>query len=282
MPLWKRLTNALEFVKFSHTVFALPFALMAMLTAAHGLPSPRVLILILVCMASARTAAMAFNRLADWEWDKLNPRTANRSRLITRASAQGLCVASLAIFVAASAGLNRLCLFLAPVAIVLVLGYSLLKRFTSFAHAGLGVALAAAPMGAWVAVRGDFTSPAPWVLATGVLCWVFGFDLIYATLDVEFDRKAGLFSFPSRYGVQASLRLASALHAVAWGLFLGFGLAAGLGKPYWFGLGIAAVGLVFEQRLSRSEDTGRINVAFFQVNALVGLVLLVGTALSIY
>jgi len=277
-----RVRATLEFVKFSHTVFALPFALIAMAVAAHGLPSLRVFLLILVCMATARTAAMAFNRLCDWEWDKLNPRTANRSRLATRGTAWALVAGSLALFLWATWALNPLCFLLALPAIVLVLGYSLTKRFTPFSHAFLGLALAAAPMGAWAAVRGELTDAAPWALMAGVLCWVFGFDLIYSTLDVEFDRKAGLFSFPSRYGIPAALRLAGVLHVSAWGLFLLFGWLAGLGAVYWIALGIVAAALVWEQRLSRSGDVGRINVAFFQVNALVGLTLLLSVAVQLW
>ena len=277
-----RVRATLEFVKFSHTVFALPFALIAMAVAAHGLPSLKVFLLILVCMATARTAAMAFNRICDWEWDKLNPRTANRSQLATRQTAYGLVGVCLVVFVRATAELNHLCFLLSIPACFLILIYSLTKRFTPFSHAFLGLALAAAPMGAWAAVRGELTDPAPWALMAGVLCWVFGFDLIYSTLDVEFDRKAGLFSFPSRYGVPAALRLAGVLHIFAWGLFLLFGWLAGLGVVYWIALAIVAAALVWEQRLSRTGDVGRINVAFFQVNALVGLTLLLSVAVQLW
>ena len=277
-----RVRATLEFVKFSHTVFALPFALIAMTVAAHGLPSLRVFLLILACMATARTAAMAFNRICDWEWDKLNPRTANRSKLATRQTAYGLVGVCLCLFVWATAALNPLCFLLSIPACFLILIYSLTKRFTPFSHAFLGLALAAAPMGAWAAVRGELTDAAPWALMAGVLCWVFGFDLIYSTLDVEFDRKAGLFSFPSRYGVPAALRWAGVLHVLAWGLFLLFGWLAGLGAVYWIALGIVAAALVWEQRLSRTGEVGRINVAFFQVNALVGLTLLLSVAVQIW
>jgi 4-hydroxybenzoate polyprenyltransferase len=277
-----RALQTLEFIKFSHTIFALPFALVAMLTAARGLPPLRVVLLILACMAAARTAAMAFNRIADWEWDKLNPRTANRSRLATKRTAWLLVIGSLIVFVAATQALNPLCFALAPAAIALVLGYSLTKRFTAFPHFFLGLALGAAPMGAWAAVRGELADGAPWALMAAVLCWVFGFDLIYATLDVEFDRRAGVHSFPARHGIPAALRLAGVLHIAAWGLFLLFGRLAGFGLPYWIGLGIAALALVQEQRLSRTGAVGPINAAFFQVNAVVGLTLLLATAANLW
>ncbi len=280
--LWKKIAAALEFVKFSHTIFALPFALIAMLVAARGLPSWRVLGLILLCMVSARTAAMAFNRLADWDWDKLNPRTANRSRLVTPGTAKAMVLVSLALFAVGSWLLNPLCTALCPVAILLVLGYSVTKRFTAYCHLFLGLALGAAPIGAWAAVTGSLATPAPWLLMLGVLAWVFGFDLIYATMDAEFDRKAGLHSFPSRYGIPAALRLATVLHGAAWVFFLLFGLAAHLGWLWLAAMVGVAVALVLEQKWSRSSDVGKINAAFFQINAVVSLLLLSSALLSLW
>ena len=280
--IWKKIASALEFVRFSHTIFALPFALVAMLVAAGGLPSWRVFGLILLCMVAARTAAMAFNRLADWEWDKLNPRTENRSRLVTLGTAKAMVLVSLILFCLGTFLLNPLCMGLAPLAMVLILGYSFTKRFTSYCHLFLGLALGAAPMGAWAAVTGTLAAPAPWFLMCGVLTWVFGFDLIYATLDAEFDRKAGLYSFPSRYGIPASLRLATVLHGLAWAFFLLFGLSAHLGWPWLAAMAGVAVALVIEQKWSRSTDIGRINAAFFQINAVVSSLLLVATILSLW
>ncbi|HEY8964966.1 MAG TPA: UbiA-like polyprenyltransferase [Candidatus Methylacidiphilales bacterium] len=283
--LWTRFASALEFVKFGHTVFALPFALVSMLVAGRGFPSWGTLGLILLCMIAARTAAMAFNRLADWEIDKGNPRTEHRHRLVPPATAKAMVLGSLALFALGSWLLNPLCAALCPLAILLILGYSVTKRFTAYCHLFLGLALGAAPMGAWAAVTGNLnplTAPAPWLLMGGVLAWVFGFDLIYATLDAEFDRKVGLHSFPSRYGVPAALRLASVLHAAAWVFFLLFGLAAHLGWPWLAAMGAVAVALVLEQRWSRTGDVGRINAAFFQINAVVSLVLLAATLLSLW
>ncbi len=278
---WRSFTGTLELIKFSHSVFALPFALASMFVAARGVPSLWTLLWILWCLVSARTAAMAFNRWADWDHDQFNPRTRRRSQLGTRGMTMALCLVALAAFVTGCAMLNWLCLALCPVACFLILGYSLTKRFTSYTHAFLGLALAAAPMGAWAAVRGDFASPLPWLLAAAVWCWVFGFDLIYATQDVEFDRSARLYSFPATHGTEAALRLARALHFLTWLILLAFGWLAVLSLPYWVAMGLIFFALVFEHLLCRTGDLAKINVAFFQMNALVGLFLVVGVGLSL-
>jgi 4-hydroxybenzoate polyprenyltransferase len=280
--LWRALTGTLELIKFSHSVFALPFALTAMFVAASGVPSLWTLLWILWCLVSARTAAMAFNRWADWDHDQFNPRTRRRSQLGTRPMTMTLCLVALVAFVAGCFMLNWLCLALCPVACFLILGYSLTKRFTAYTHAFLGLALAAAPMGAWAAVRGELTSPLPWLLAAAVWCWVFGFDLIYATQDVEFDRQARLYSFPAQHGTEAALRLARILHLFTWLILLAFGWLAGLSLPYWVAMGLIFVALIFEHLLCRTGDLAKINIAFFQMNALVGLFLVLGVAASLY
>jgi 4-hydroxybenzoate polyprenyltransferase len=280
--LFRKFLGTLELIKFSHSVFALPFALAAMLVAARGVPDLWTLLWILWCLISARTAAMAFNRWADWDYDTFNPRTKRRSQLGTRRTTLALCAFALAAFVVGCSQLNALCLILCPVACVLILGYSLTKRFTSWSHASLGLALAAAPMGAWAATTGNLMSPLPWMLAAAVWYWVFGFDLIYATQDVEFDLQARLHSFPARYGVKASLRLARVLHLFTWLILLAFGWLAALSLPYWGAMGLIFFALIIEHILCRSSDLARINVAFFQMNALVGLILVVGVGASIY
>jgi 4-hydroxybenzoate polyprenyltransferase len=274
--------GTLELIKFSHSVFALPFALSAMLIAASGVPPLRTLLWILWCLVAARTAAMAFNRWADWDYDAFNPRTKRRSQLGTRRGTMILCVLALIAFVVGCAQLNPLCLALCPVACLIMLGYSLTKRFTAYSHAFLGLALASAPMGAWAATRGDLYSPLPWLLAAAVWCWVFGFDLIYATQDVEFDIQARLHSYPARHGIGAALRLARILHFFTWLLLLTFGCAAELSLPYWIAMILILGALLVEHILCGTGDLARINVAFFQMNALVGLFLILGIAASLY
>ncbi len=279
---FRQFAGTLELIKFSHSVFALPFALTAMLVAARGVPDIGTLFWILWCLVSARTAAMAFNRWADWDYDVFNPRTMRRSMLGTRQSTMVLCVVALIAFVIGCAQLNFLCLALCPVACVMILGYSLTKRFTDYSHAFLGLALAAAPMGAWAATTGSLEKLAPWMLAAAVWYWVFGFDLIYATQDVEFDRQARLHSFPARYGVPAALRLARTLHTFTWLILLGFGWITNLGVPYYIAMVLIFFALIAEHILCRSSDLAKINIAFFNMNALVGLCLIIGVGASLY
>ena len=276
-----RVAQFLEFIKFSHTIFALPFALIAMLVAARGLPAWSTAGWILLCMVTARTAAMSFNRWVDWDFDRLNPRTLQRSTLASRRSAWVVMLVCLGTFVWATRQINVLCFQLCPLAIAMILGYSLTKRFTAYSHAFLGLALAAAPMGAWAAVTGTLSNPAPWVMALAVWSWVFGFDLIYGILDLEFDREIGLNSFPSRHGISQTLLLTRLLHLLTLLALLGFGWLAGLHWPYWISWGVTCGALVYEQYLCQDRDVRRINQAFFHMNALVSVSLLIGTALSL-
>ncbi len=267
-------SRTLTFIRFSHTLFALPFALGSMLAASHGRPGWRVLGLILLCMVFARTAAMVFNRLADWEIDKKNPRTAGRHRLVARPVAIALLLASAGAFVATTFFINRLCFALSPVALLIVFFYSLTKRFTDYTQLFLGLALAVSPVGAWLAVRGRFEL-APLVLAGAVMMWVAGFDLIYATMDYDFDRTAGLRSLVVRLGISNSLRLAQGLHAVAFVGLAMFGVAAGLGAIYFVSLVLVFGAFLYEHRSVAGPaplDVGAVNNAFFNANAFVGLV----------
>ena len=268
--------RVLTFIRFSHTVFALPFALGSMFVAARGCPPPKTCGLIVLAMVFARTAAMVFNRLADWEIDKRNPRTASRHRLVSRGAASALLVASSGAFIATTFFINPLCFALSPAALVIVFFYSLTKRFTALSHAFLGVALAVSPVGAWLALRGQFAFP-PLVLAFAVVCWVAGFDLIYATQDVEFDRAAGLHSAVVRLGVPRTLFVAQILHALMWLGLLAFGFSAGLRGVYYSGLVLILPALVFEHRIARKGDLADINRAFFHSNAFVGFVFLAAT-----
>ena len=274
--MWEAVSKALKFIRFSHTVFALPFALGSMFVAARGLPSGRLCGLILLAMASARTAAMSFNRLADWQMDQRNPRTAGRHQLISWRGAAALCVGSASVFVVAAWGINPLCFALSPVALALVFFYSLTKRFTAICHFFLGLALAVSPVGAWLAVTGAFALP-PLILAAGVVFWVAGFDLIYATQDYEFDRREGLHSLVVRLGIPRSLQAAQGLHVVMFLLLAGFGAAAGLGAIYFGSLGLVLAALVYEHRVARRLDIKAINQAFFLSNAFVGLVFVAAT-----
>lgn len=276
---WQSIRRLGEFIRFSHTIFALPFALIAMLVAGAGEVHRKTLGWILVCMVSARTAAMCFNRLADWEIDKQNPRTAARHRLVPKPVAWGIFALSLALLVFGTRALNPLCFQLSPVMILLITFYSLTKRFTAYSHFFLGLALSVAPMGAWAAVRGELTSIQPYLLSASVLAWVFGFDLIYATLDAEFDRRQALFSFPARYGIPATLRLARWLHIAAAAGFLAFGWSASLGILFWIAWAVVLFALRWEHRLANPSDTASINAAFFHVNALVSVCLLIGVVL---
>ncbi len=271
------LGDALRFIRFSHTIFALPFAVGAMVVAARGWPGWGIFGLILVAMVCARTAAMVFNRLADWEMDQRNPRTAARHKLLARPAARALLVASTVAFVAGTHFLNPLCFALSPVALAIIFLYSLTKRFTHNSHFFLGLALAVAPVGAWLAVTGAFAPP-PLVLAAAVLVWVAGFDIIYATQDFEFDCAEGLHSLVVKYGIPRALSIARALHIFAFLLLAAFGWLAVVGPLYGVALFLIAAALFYEHRIARHRDLAAINRAFFTSNAFVGAVFLAAIA----
>jgi 4-hydroxybenzoate polyprenyltransferase len=271
------LARFLRLIRFSHTIFALPFALGALLVAANGHPSTRILLLVTACMALARTAAMLFNRLVDWSIDQRNPRTATRHLLVNKPIAWVALAGAAGGFVLASAAINRMTAVLAPVALLIVFSYSVTKRFTSATHFFLGLALAVAPAGAWIAETGRLDLP-PLVLGAGVVCWVAGFDLIYATQDVEFDRREGLHSLVRRLGVAASLRLAQWLHALMFLALIAFGLTAKLGIVYYAAMPFIAGALIFEHVSARKLDLAAINRAFFQSNAFVSALFVVAVA----
>jgi 4-hydroxybenzoate polyprenyltransferase len=272
-------TRFLELIRFSHTIFALPFALGALLVAANGRPTMRTVMLVVVCMVLARTAAMLFNRVADWQIDQRNPRTANRHRLATRSTAVVLLVVCSLGFMAAAAAINRLAALLSPIALAIIFFYSLTKRFTDLTHFFLGLALAIAPAGAWIAQTGRLDLP-PLVLGVGVMCWVAGFDLIYATQDYEFDRREGLRSLVVRVGIPGSLRVAQALHLAMFAALCAFGVLADLGLIYFGAMPLIAVALCYEHRSAARLDIAGINRAFFQSNAFVSAVFVVAVALA--
>jgi 4-hydroxybenzoate polyprenyltransferase len=273
------LTRFLQLIRFSHTIFALPFALGALLVAANGHPTLRTSLLVLACMVLARTAAMLFNRLCDWSLDQKNPRTANRHRLLRKPAAWILLALAAIGFLLASAAINRLTGLLAPVALIIVFFYSLTKRFTSATHFFLGFALAVAPAGAWIAQTGRLELP-PLVLGAGVVCWVAGFDLIYATQDFDFDRREGLRSLVVELGVARSLRLAQWLHFFMFLALLAFGITAKLGTIYYAAMPLVAAALVYEHRSAQSLDLAGVNRAFFQSNAFVSATFIAAVAID--
>jgi len=266
------ITRFFRLIRFSHTIFALPFALGALVVAANGWPSSRILLLVIACMVFARTAAMLFNRLVDWSLDQRNPRTDTRHLLISKLSAQLLLVLSSAGFVLTASAINWLTFVLAPVALALIFFYSVTKRFTSATHFFLGLALAVAPIGAWIAQTGRIDI-APLVLAAGVICWVSGFDLIYATQDHDFDRREGIRSLVVKLGIARSLRLAQLLHLLTFVALIAFGVVARLGALYYWPLLLIAAALVYEHKTEKRDLAG-INRAFFQSNAFVSAVFL--------
>jgi len=291
LPLIATIRKWAAFVKFSHTVFALPFALAAMAVAArdnHGWPGWRTFGLILIAMVCARTCAMAFNRIVDREFDRANPRTASRHLpvgQISLASASTLCAASGAGLVAASWFLNPLCFYLSPVALIVICFYSLTKRFTDYTHIFLGIALALAPIGAWLAVKGANLSVieivAMLLLALAVMFWLIGFDIIYALQDYEFDRQRGLHSLVVAWGPKNALQAAFLSHMIMWGLLFGFGLLSRFRVAYLTGLLLILFSLLLEHWLARRRSLNWINTAFFLLNALISTVFLIVTVAEV-
>ena len=291
----------LSFVRFSHTVFALPFALASMVVAARdrrGWPGWRTFGLILAAMVCARTCAMSFNRIVDREFDKANPRTTDRHLprgQISLAGAWALCLLSGAGLVVSSYFINGICFYLSPLAIFWVCFYSLTKRFTDFTHVYLGIALALSPLGAWLAVKGGFdffpiedgwlvlkkSAFLPVILATAVVFWLIGFDIIYALPDYEFDRGHGLHSLVVRWGPDNALKAAFLSHLFMWGLLAAFGLLSRFRFAYLVGLVIILASLLLEHWLARRRSLKWVNTAFFRLNALISTVFLIVTTAEV-
>ena len=265
-------------IKVEHTLFALPFAFLGALLAANGLPALRQIVWIIVAMVGARSAAMAFNRIADRNIDARNPRTANRALpagLLSVGFVWAFTILSAALFLFAAAMLNRLTLILAPVALASVLLYSFTKRWTQFSHLVLGWCLSIAPTGAWIAVRGEIGSAVPLLLSLVVLLWTAGFDVLYACQDYDFDRHEGLRSIPARVGIAQALWIARALHAGAFVALLALYFMTNLGAVAFAGVIATGALLIYQHRLVRADDLGRLNAAFFTTNAFVSVILLV-------
>jgi len=283
-----KVKSFLEFIKFEHTIFALPFAYLGMILAAQGCPSLHQFLWITVAMAAARTLAMGFNRIADRELDTQNPRTASRPLITGKISMQtawrGTLLSGLVLALAAWQ-LGPLPLALLPGALIFLIGYSFTKRFTWLSHFILGFTDGLAPMGAWVAVRGSLFTPddlPAWLLLLVVTLWIGGFDLIYACQDVDFDRQARLYAIPARFGVAFALRLSAACHAamlVVWSLL---GMTLKLGWPYWAGTLFVAGLLLYEHALVSPHDLSNANRAFFNVNSIVSIILFASVLGSLY
>ncbi len=274
----------LSFIRFSHSAFALPFALTgALLAARHAPVSWRQVGWIVVAMVAARSAAMGFNRLADADYDAKNPRTAMREiprGLISRPAAAAFVAAASVVFLAAAFQLSPLCLALAPVALAIVFWYSLAKRYTSYTQAFLGLAMAVAPVGGWVAAGGR-AGWEPWLLGLAIGLWVGGFDVLYACQDVDFDRAHGLHSIPVRFGVAGALAVSRAMHVATVVVMAALGAVAGLGPVYTIGVAVVAALLVYEQSLVRADDLSQVKRAF-DLNGYVGILYLIATAAAVY
>jgi 4-hydroxybenzoate polyprenyltransferase len=279
-----KLTTYLSFVRFSHSVFALPFALTGALLAWRNHPfSWTQVAWIVVCMVSARSAAMGFNRLADVDHDALNPRTKMRELprgAMIRGEAIAFVLVSAVVFVYAASRLNTVCLVLSPVALAIVFWYSLAKRYTAYTQLFLGLAMAVAPVGGWIAAGGG-SGTEPWLLGLAIGLWVGGFDILYACQDLEFDRGYGLLSIPTRFGIARSIQLSRAMHVAAVVAMAALWRVADLPPLYLLGVGIVALLLTYEQSLVSDDDLSQVKKAF-DLNGYVGIVYFVATALSLY
>ena len=277
MALLRNLRVTLEMIKWEHSVFALPFALCGAFLAAHGVPSARQLLWIVVAMVGARSAAMAFNRLADASIDAANPRTRIRALpagTLTTGFVATFVVISCAIFILAAAQLNRLTFLLSPIALAVVLLYSYTKRFTRWSHLVLGFALGIAPAAAWIGVQGSL-DPRILLLTGAVMFWVAGFDVLYACQDYDFDQQAGLHSVPRHWGIKNALWIARVFHLVMLGLLIGLLLAFGLGKVTGAGIIAVTLLLAYEHSLVSSDDLSKLNAAFFTMNGVISVVFFV-------
>jgi 4-hydroxybenzoate polyprenyltransferase len=271
-----------ELVMFSHTLFSLPFAIISLVWASNGWPSLDVVIWSLIALVAARNGANAFNRVADLKFDALNPRTAERhmpkKQLLTK-EVVVFVIINYALFVFAAAMLNPLCFALSPVAIALITAYSYTKRFTWLCHLFLGFTIASAPIGAWFAVTGHFAFT-PFVLGTIVMLWIAGFDIIYATQDIEFDRKNGLWSVPSIFGFEDALFIARGLHLIMVMLLVSLYWIRDLGWIYLIGIGIATVLLLTEHRIIKPSNRHLMKVASYKLNQVISMVILFCTLLD--
>ena len=284
MGLLTKTRTTLEMIKWEHSIFALPFALTAVLLASHGSPGWRTLGWILVAMITARSCAMAFNRWADADLDAENPRTRSRAipaGLLSRQFVLGFTILMGLLFVVAAAELNRLTLYLAPFVLLVLLGYSYMKRVTRWSHLVLGLALGLAPSAAWIAVRGSL-DPRILVLTAAVMLWVGGFDVLYACQDFEHDREVGLHSVPQALGIPAAFRVARLMHLAMLCLLIWFGFLFRFGLAGWLGVSAAGFLLGYEHAIVSPRDLRRLNAAFFTMNGVIAMVFLFFVAADVW
>lgn len=280
--MFEKIVLYLKLIKFSHSIFALPFALTAMIIAASGAPSLHQIFWIIVAMIGARSGAMGLNRIIDRKIDAQNPRTASREIPAGKASvfeAWIFTAVAIAVLVFAAYMLNPLCLMLSPLAIAVVFLYPYTKRFTWLSHFVLGISLSAAPLGAWIAVRGTFE----WEiipLAVAVIFWLAGFDAIYALQDIEFDKSFGLYSIPEKFGIKKTLIFAALFHLFALILLIFTGIIFNLGIFYWIGMLVVAALFIYEHSLLKPDDLSKLNIAFFNMNGYISMTVFVFTALD--
>jgi 4-hydroxybenzoate polyprenyltransferase len=282
--LLQKITTLLNLIKFSHTIFSFPFAVMSAFLAASGMPGTKQLLLIIAALVTARSAAMSFNRLVDTHYDVNNPRTTYRVALqkkIGRTNMWMFTILCVALFILCAWLLNRLALYMSPLAILIVFGYSYTKRFTHLSHFVLGLALALSPIGAWVGIQGTLATT-PILLALAVVLWTAGFDIIYACQDVEHDVKSGLHSIPRRLGVKGALILSGTLHLFMVGILLLLPRYTSLSIIYSIGVYVVAALLLYEHSLVKPKDLSRVNTAFFTVNGIISMGLMGVTLIDIF
>lgn len=273
----------LRMIKFSHSIFALPFALTSAIIASKGIPEGRVSLWIIIAMVSARTAAMGLNRIIDREIDKANPRTSKReipSGKVKPFEAFFIVFLSMVLFILSAYMLNPLCLKLSPIAITFIILYSYTKRFTWLSHFILGITISAAPLGAWIAINGSLDIKIL-PLSIAVVFWLAGFDILYALQDIDFDRSHGLFSIPAVFGIKKAIILSRLCHAITWVLLVYSGLIFQLSYPYFIGMLITAFLFLYEHSLVKPNDLTRLNMAFFNMNGYISITVFLFTFLSL-
>jgi len=278
----EKISTYLRMIKFSHSIFALPFAFTSAIIASSGIPTLKQIFWIIIAMVGARSGAMGLNRIIDLDIDRKNPRTSSRELpqgIISLSEALAFVIVSFGLMVFSAYMLNPLCLKLSPIAIVVLILYSYTKRFTWASHFVLGLSIAGAPLGAWIAVKGTLDMEII-ALGTAIVFWLAGFDILYALQDIDFDKEHGLYSIPKRFGLRKSLYLSRIFHMLAFALFVINGLIFNLNGFYWTGIVITGVLLIYEHSLIREDDLRKLNMAFFNMNGYISMTIFVFTLMD--